>query len=246
MMNIRIYQINHARDTHRLLYMNSSILEREVGEVRPDSASYDCVFDGQVDRDTLEGVYQMFNLEHPAGYVGRSLSVSDVVEVMGGGKEKPGFYFCDSIGFKEIPFEPGKVQTLTDRNMIRVVLVEPGKRARAARIDGTLPGMQRVVGGDIQAVYPFEEEVCIVCNEEGKITGLPLNRALRDGSGEIYDIMAGTFFICGCGGRNFSSLTDAQLKRYTELFRLPEGFLRINGQIHAIHIRERREGEQVR
>lgn len=112
MMNVRIYQINHARDTHRLLYMNSSILEREVGEVRPDSASYDCVFDGQVNRDTLEGVYQMFNLEHPAGYVGRFLSVSDVVEVMEGGKEKPGFYFCDSIGFKKVPFEPGKVQMM--------------------------------------------------------------------------------------------------------------------------------------
>ena len=54
---------------------------------------------------------------------------------------------------------------------IRVVLLEPNRMAKAAEIESSLEAMQRVVQGDIQAIYPFEEEVCIVCNEEGKING---------------------------------------------------------------------------
>ena len=89
-------------------------------------------------------------------------------------------------------FEPEQTQKLDTRTM-RVVLVEPGKAARVAEIDGSLEGMQKTVGGYIQAVYPFEETVCLVCNEEGKLQGLPLNRALRDEDNRIYDIVAGTF-----------------------------------------------------
>ena len=78
-----------------------------------------------------------------------------------------------------------------------VLLIEPGKTPRHTEIDGTLEGMQQVVGGYIQAIYPFEDPVALICNEEGKLLGLPLNRALKDGDGDIYDIIAGTFFLCG-------------------------------------------------
>ena len=63
--------------------------------------------------------------------------------------------------------------------------------------------MQQMVGGPIQALYPWEEPVAIVCNDEGKNMGLPLNRVL-----ENYDIIAGAFFVCGIQGENFSSLTE--------------------------------------
>ena len=89
MMNIRIYQINHERDMNQAMFMNTEYLAHKFDEVKPDSSSYDLVFEGKVDRNTLEGVYQMFNLEHPVGYVGRSLSVSDVVEVVDGAREPP-------------------------------------------------------------------------------------------------------------------------------------------------------------
>ena len=64
-------------------------------------------------------------------------------------------------------------------------------------IDDTLDAMQRIVGGPIQAVYPFKEPVALICHEEGKLLHLPLNRALRSpDTGEIYDIIAGDFFLC--------------------------------------------------
>ena len=79
---------------------------------------------------------------------------------------------------------------------MRVLLIESEKPPRAAEVDNTLEAMQQVVGGYIQAIYPFREEVAIVCNDEGKLLGLSPNRALRDNSGRIYDVIAGTFFIC--------------------------------------------------
>lgn len=114
---------------------------------------------------------------------------------------------------------------------IKVVMLEPERETYIAEIDGSLQGMQKIVGGLIEAVYPFDEEVCIVCNEEGKITGLPLNRAVKAEDGTILDIIAGTAFLCDCSGENFASLSKEQLERYCETFRHPEMFAMMDGEL---------------
>lgn len=116
---------------------------------------------------------------------------------------------------------------------LRVVLLEPGKLAKAAVIESGLKNLQKTVGGYIEAMYPFEEEVCIICNEEGKLLGLPANRAVFC-DGQITDIIAGTCFICSCGEEDFGSLTEEQQQRYMKLFQYPERFLRINGGVIAM------------
>ena len=110
---------------------------------------------------------------------------------------------------------------------ILVLKIEVGRVPERVEIPRDLASMQSVVGGPIQAVYPFEEPVALVCHEEGKLEGLPLNRALRDEAGEIYDVIAGTFFLCGAPpeAEEFTSLTEAQLLRYERLFRCPEVFV---------------------
>ena len=117
--------------------------------------------------------------------------------------------------------------------LLRVLLVEPGKRPRTVELPDTLEAMQRAVGGLIQAVYPFEEPVALVCNDEGKLMDLPLNRGLRTEDGTLYDIVCGTFFLCAAppDSNSFVSLSEAQLARYEERFHSPEVFLRLNGQI---------------
>ena len=109
-----------------------------------------------------------------------------------------------------------------------ILLVTPGQQPKKITIDGTLAAMQRIVGGPIQAVYPFEEPVALICHEEGKFLRLPLNRALRSpDTGEIYDIIAGDFFLCAAppDSEHFESLTDDHLLRYAQIFRTPEMFL---------------------
>ena len=59
---------------------------------------------------------------------------------------------------------------------MRILFVEPNAEPRAIEIDGALASMQAPVGGLIEAVYPFEDPVALICNDEGKLTGLPQNR----------------------------------------------------------------------
>ena len=76
---------------------------------------------------------------------------------------------------------------MNEEKKIKVVLLEPGKLARTAEIDASLAGMQKVVGGLIEPFYPFEEQVCIVCNEESKINGMRPNRSVKNDDGVMVD-----------------------------------------------------------
>ena len=103
---------------------------------------------------------------------------------------------------------------------MKVVICEPGQYARIAEIEPTLKAEQEIVGGLIDCVYPWPNDMAaLVCNDEGKLNGLPLNRALED-----YDVIAGTFFICGISGEDFCSLTDRQTDYYARKFHPPEVF----------------------
>ena len=107
---------------------------------------------------------------------------------------------------------------------MKVVLVEPGKFARIDEIEMGLESYQKAVDGYIQMVYPYDDPVALVCNEEGKINGLPLNRAMIDENGHVWDIIAGTFFICGLGEEDCDSLRNELAEKYLELFKYPHRF----------------------
>lgn len=116
---------------------------------------------------------------------------------------------------------------------MRVLVVEPERRPEARGIDGSLHTMQGIVGGLIQPVYPFDDPVALVYNDEGKLMNLPANRGLRDKDGQIYDIIFGTFFLCGVPADcdHFTSLTPEQIKTYQEKFYTPEMFWDMDGRI---------------
>ena len=52
---------------------------------------------------------------------------------------------------------------------MKVLIVEPRKHPREAEIDGNLESMQKTVGGYLQAIYPFEDEIALVCDDESKL-----------------------------------------------------------------------------
>ena len=105
-----------------------------------------------------------------------------------------------------------------------VLIVEPGKVPRRAEIGNDLRSMQGVVDGSIQAVYPFEEPVALICNEEGKLLNLPKNRFLTGEDGLVYDVVMGTFFLCSAPANreNFESLTEEQIAHYQKVFLTPD------------------------
>ena len=121
---------------------------------------------------------------------------------------------------------------------MEILLVEPEKAPEVKEINGELRTMQELVDGMIQAVYPFDDPVALVCNDEGKLLGLPGNRALRDQQGKPYDIIFGTFFLCGAPSDcdHFTSLTDEQIEKFKKNFQVPEMFLNVDGQIVVLQI----------
>lgn len=119
-----------------------------------------------------------------------------------------------------------------------VLLVEPGAHPEQVEIGTDLKSLQQAVAGNIEVVYPFDDNVGLVVNEEGKIHGLPLNRALRDEDGEVYDILAGSFLVVGLTEDNFGSLTPDQLQHYEEASHQPEVFIKMGRGIIALPIPE--------
>ena len=119
---------------------------------------------------------------------------------------------------------------------MKVIVVEPQKKPVVREIDAGLEAMQKIVGGSIEAVYPFDEPVALICNEAGKLLNLPLNRALRDDDGNVYDIISGTFFLCAAppDSDRFEGLTDQQVKTYMERFAMPEMFLNVGGDLFVL------------
>lgn len=117
-----------------------------------------------------------------------------------------------------------------------VLAVNPGKKPTKLELEDTLEVMQKFVGGTIQAIYPFDDPVAIICNDAGKLGGLEYNRALRDTKGAVYDIICGPFFICGLGEDDFASLPEDLMGTYYKHFERPELFVRVGGNLVVMRV----------
>ena len=122
--------------------------------------------------------------------------------------------FLDSLGLSEA----------VRAGHLRVLVVEPERTPYVKEIPHTLEALQQEVGGLIEVIYPYADLVGLVCNEEGKLLGLPLNRALFDKGGEMFDIICGTFLVTGLGAEDLASLPPDLLEKYYRHFQAIEYF----------------------
>ena len=129
-----------------------------------------------------------------------------------------------------------KYRELSESRKMEVLLVQPGMYPQKATIGTELKDFQDAVGGTIAASYPFDDPVAIVYNDEGKLTGLPLNRALRDEDGRMYDAVAGTFLVVGLGEEDFASLSPELAQKYEKQFHQPETFLKLGNRLLVIPV----------
>lgn len=118
--------------------------------------------------------------------------------------------------------------------MMTVLVVEPMKAPYVKNIPNELEDLQQAVGGDIEMTYPFDDKVGILLNGNGKFEGLPLNRALYDDRGQVYDAIAGTFLVVGLTEDDFTSLTPEQIEKFKEKYQSPEIFTLFNGELHVM------------
>ena len=154
-----------------------------------------------------------------------------------------------------------------NENTLSVLKIAPGQYPQQVEIDNDLKALQQAVGGSIGASYPFEDPVAIVYNDDGKLMGLPLNRALRDENGEMYDgklmglplnralrdengemydAVAGTFLVVGLGEEDFASLTPELAQKYEQLFHQPEAFLKLGNRLLVLPVPDEPPAEKPR
>ncbi len=114
----------------------------------------------------------------------------------------------------------------TTTNTIRVLLVEPMEKPKLINIEHTLESLQKLVGGNIEALYPWDYEVAVIACDEAKFNGSLPNRCLEDEDNNIYDIVCGNFLITGLTDTDFGGLSDEMAEKYAAKFAHQEIFFR--------------------
>lgn len=207
-MRIKVFQIDDKLDRYNTLFRDYESVMKVAGRVDP--SIYKTIYDGNVDTENLESAFILCNENHPVGYNGHSMSVSDVVQL-----EDGSCHYCDSFGFKELTdFDSSKVAPVTGHRML---VIEPHKAPYEMIIPEGLEPLQQAVRGYIECTYPFDDNAFVTGNEEAKLIGLEGNRRIGD------SIYAGNILIMGddgCGGT--IDLTNEQIAKYTEMFKNPE------------------------
>lgn len=105
-MKIRIYQIEMSLDEHNVAFRSYTEMQEKYPSGFPVGL-YRMMYEGVVPTKELSVVFYIFNMAHPQDYRARSLSVSDVIEIV----EASGstFYYCDTIGFREVLFDTSRL-----------------------------------------------------------------------------------------------------------------------------------------
>lgn len=111
---------------------------------------------------------------------------------------------------------------------MKVLRVRPKHYPEVIDIDCSLESLQKEVEGPIQAVYPWDDKVALICNEEGKLYDdcmEKLNRTLDGPYGIPIDIIVGTFLIVGLTEDDFGELLPEFIEKYEKMFHRPRKFV---------------------
>ena len=119
---------------------------------------------------------------------------------------------------------------------IKVIKVEPKKEPEVVMLNNEYKDLSAAVGGLIQMVYPYSDKVGLMLNDEGKLLGMEPNRSLKDEDGNIYDVIAGTFYVVGLDEEDFGSLSEELIEKYMKKFKQPYLYVQLGMGIMEIPI----------
>ena len=108
---------------------------------------------------------------------------------------------------------------------MQILVVEPRKAPCLREVEGS--DFHSILGGDYSVTHPFGPEVALLCREGGRESGLEWNRALYNGRGQVYDVIAGTFLVAGMDGDKITSLPDDLANKYNRRFQTIEVYAQV-------------------
>ncbi|MDD3453555.1 MAG: DUF3846 domain-containing protein [Bacilli bacterium] len=113
---------------------------------------------------------------------------------------------------KELEKITSNINNYIESNKLLILKVEPNELPYEKEIINDLKSLQNEVDGLIEMI-DIDDKTCLVCNEEGKLLGMDLNRVVGN------DIIAGNFFISRFNETgDLVSLTSEQIEKYKEKY----------------------------
>ena len=165
-----IYQLKDGEFANKYRFMNYDFIQRQGEDIRRED--YKLVYSGELyPSDTLDSLYEKFNIHHPEDYHAHSLSVSDIVVLQNDGRTKA--YFVDSFGFQELEDFLLTREQLEERSRNAEIIEEEKERGSVGRIE--YYGSDGIVGDSIE--YDNEEKFLKELKEETNY-GVPLGVVL--------------------------------------------------------------------
>ena len=211
-MNIRIFQLKDTanRDKQFVSYETA----QQLGGINADdyrlAYSGDILIEEAEYDNALNKIFSICNNDHPVGYHGHSLSVSDVIEV----REWNKYFYVDSFGFKDISSEFGGYNKDVDSS-IRILICEPDRHPYYSEIPkDDIKVMQEILDGYFE-VLPYKDGIVAWCNEDGLIRNMKPNRIVNN------NLVHGTFFFSDTNGEEISSLSPEQMDELKSTFYNP-------------------------
>ena len=171
-----IYQITERDPEHDYRFMGLDYVQKKG--IMVTRADYDLIYTAPLtEKDTLDGIYERFNVQRPADFTGHSLSVSDVVVLNDGSTVKA--CYVDSIGFAELPefFKERKMdlkkETILDEQLQEIEIFDkPGLFSNSRLRDEDVPeGLYRydLRGSDYDPGQPVTVEKNVVVNHAASV-----------------------------------------------------------------------------
>lgn len=108
---------------------------------------------------------------------------------------------------------------------MQILVVEPRKTPCLREVEES--DFHSILGGDYSVTHPFGPEVAVLCREDSRESGLEWNRALYNGRGQVYDVIAGTFLVAGMDGDKITSLPDDLANKYNRRFQTIEVYAQV-------------------
>lgn len=109
---------------------------------------------------------------------------------------------------------------MNEENLIKVLLVEPFDNPKIITIENNYQAISEIICGDVDEYMPFEDDVALLCNADGKRLSLSVSHTVTDTETGKTEFIYGSFILIGAGefDDEYHSLDDDLIDKYMDLF----------------------------
>ena len=109
---------------------------------------------------------------------------------------------------------------MNEKSLIKVLLVEPFNKPKIITIENNYQAISEIICGDVDEYMPFEDDVALICNADGKRLSLSASHIVTDTETGKTELIYGSFILVGTSefDDEYHLLDDNLINKYMDLF----------------------------